>query len=104
VAIPKKGSRKIVVDNVEYRWYIRRNTKAEDTLVVAVQRFTELPTSILLVKSQMHRPDSNYFWFRYEPKPSLTPNHVATHIRAALAAGWNPLQSGAPFIYRPKVV
>jgi len=48
MAIPKKGSRKIVVDGIEYRWYIRRNLY-DGVLTVAVELAANASASILYV-------------------------------------------------------
>lgn len=94
----KRGSRKIVVDGVEYRWYIRRKNE-EQALSLAVQRVDEGPTSILSIEFRRARPDAIEV-------PALQigikPAEVVTYIRAALAAGWQPSHAGAPFIYTPK--
>jgi hypothetical protein len=101
MAIPKKGSRKIVVDGVEYRWYIRRNNKEDGMLSVAIETASNESASILYVTFPVLRPDSLTAGLRGDPKSSVTPNDIATYIRDALVAGWQPLQSGSPFVYKP---
>lgn len=103
MAIPKKGTRKIVVDGVAYRWYIRRNGDYHGALTVAVELAANDSASILVVDFHTPRPGSFTALFYGYPKISITPKDVVTHIRAALAAGWNPLQPGSPFIYLPDV-
>ncbi|MEO8612691.1 MAG: hypothetical protein ABI690_32655 [Chloroflexota bacterium] len=103
MAIPKKGSRKIAVDSVEYRWYVRHKPTymqeifpINGDLVFAVERLAENVTSILIVEMPFTRPDAIT-----GKSIILKPADIATHIRAALAAGWTPLLPGAPFIYKP---
>jgi hypothetical protein len=53
MAIPKKGSRKIVVDGIEYRWYIRRNIKEHGSLTAAIELVSNEAASILYVDFQI---------------------------------------------------
>ena len=39
-------------------------------------------------------------WIRTEPaRPAVTAAKVESHIREAMAAGWNPDSRGKPFVY-----
>jgi hypothetical protein len=90
MAIPKKGSRKIVVDNVAYRWRIR--WKISDgyeagTLNAAVELY-ENPQSVLHII---------FPWVKYEGHmfvaESVTPKHIEFVIRKALKEGWQPKEN-----------
>ena len=100
MAIPKKGTRKIVVDGFESCWYIRRNVW-DGFLAIAVERADREATTTLYVDFKVLRSGSFTALFRGDPKISITPKNVAAYIRAALAAGWQPLRPGSPFIYQP---
>lgn len=101
MAIVKKGSRRIVVDDIEYRWKIRhRQTYVQgmfgtDKVACAVERVSDKPGSILVIYFPQTHPGN---WIG-KPAVPLLPSQVAAAIRAALAAGWQPLEPGKPFEY-----
>lgn len=94
MAIPKKGSRTITVDGVEYRWRVRSRPTysqalAQSPLSFAVELEAE-GQSTLTVRTGATRPDS---WIM--PSQSLvTSASVERAIRQALAQGWNPQEAG----------
>jgi hypothetical protein len=105
MAMPKKGSRSLVVDGRKYRWSVKcmeddtgRNEYGMDTtLTIAVEHY-ENPQSMLCIHHQCG--------FKYasptgsaEARPrslttgqvmEITPHQVAALIRKALEQGWNP--------------
>jgi hypothetical protein len=99
MAIVKKGSRRIVVDDVEYRWRVRQkppyDTGEHHGLNCSVERVGEKPGAILVVHFPEARLDT---WIGSKSSP-IVPSHVASAIRGALQAGWQPLQPGTPFNY-----
>ena len=94
MAILKKGSRKITVDNTDYRWTIRRKptysqANGWSSLTVAIELYSE-PKSKLVVTFPFSRPDN---WI--EPHGSaVTPKMVADSIRQAKKHGWRPSVKG----------
>ncbi|MEU3189391.1 hypothetical protein ABZ686_01830 [Streptomyces sp. NPDC006992] len=99
MALNKKGSRRITVDGIEYRWRIRRKPSYMQGLcwtpmTYAVEAASgSQPGTILIVTSdQAH--SSNWVCVETEP---MRPAHVAASIREARAQGWDPTHSGSPF-------
>ncbi|NDJ60682.1 MAG: hypothetical protein GYB67_06125 [Chloroflexi bacterium] len=93
MAIPKKGARRIVVDQVEYRWYIRRKpTYVQEIwggLTFAVELATERASTTLVVEIDHDRPDSIA-----GDAAIIRPSDVAYAIRTALQHGWKPSEPG----------
>src|SRR5262249_24217574 len=91
MAIPKKHSRRIVVDGVVYRWRIPPEPNYDQghfgQLVVTVWRDEE-PNCCLLYLLGGDRPDN----LHGAVGEVLTPRRIADAIRAALAAGWDPAE------------
>jgi hypothetical protein len=99
MAIPKKGSRKIVVNDIPYRWYIRRKPsygqelQGEESMTVAIQQDIDTSTTILHVQLYRGRPDA---WF--SDTTPITPKNVEQYIRTALEKGWQADVAGKPFV------
>jgi hypothetical protein len=99
MAMPKKGSRTIVVDGATYRWRIRgritvAQTEGEGNLMVAVEEVADTGVSTLLVDTSVPRE-----WFSFSGyQTPITPAAVQTYIRLALQQGWKPTQKGKPFV------
>jgi hypothetical protein len=96
VAMPKTGSRSVVVDGYFYRWRVRPSPTYEqgayaDPLTYSIQR--EDGGAVLLVVSDRPRPDN---WLG-RPGAVVTPVVVAEAIRRALAAGWRAGAEGSAF-------
>ena len=90
MAIPKKGSRKIIVTGVIYRWYIRKKPSygqalSESNLTAVVELF-ENPVSLLTIDFNCFRNDS---WI--DPgNRNVKPSHISEGIKMALIEGWLP--------------
>jgi hypothetical protein len=103
VATRKKGSRRLVVDAVAYRWRIRRratNSQADygtGTLNIAVQ-LAEQPGALLLLFTDRPHPAD---WGTKQVVP-ICPSDVAAWVREAIQAGWVPSQPGPQFIHHAK--
>jgi hypothetical protein len=88
MSIPKKGTRKIIVDGEPFLWLIRRqatNMPADygcGNLHVAVQHAQERP-----------HPQC---WGTNEVRP-VTPSDAAQWIRQAMQFGWQPQLPGITF-------
>ena len=98
MSIVKKGSRRIVVDGVAYRWTVRPKPSysqgnAWSNLTFAVQR-EMLGQSVLVATVGGARPDN---WINVS-SAVVTPALVEGAVRRALAQGWLPMQPGSPFV------
>ncbi|WEV26563.1 hypothetical protein OYE22_16180 [Streptomyces sp. 71268] len=99
MALNKKGSRRITVDGIEYRWRVRRKPSYPQglcwtpmTYAVEAASGSQSGTTLLVTSGQAH--PSN--WAGVETEPVL-PAHVAASIREARDKGWEPARSGSPF-------
>ncbi|MFJ7421827.1 hypothetical protein ACIQXD_24925 [Streptomyces uncialis] len=98
MALNKKGSRRITVDGIEYRWRIRRKPSYTQglcwtplTYAVEAASGSEPGTTLIVTSDQVH-PSS---WVGAEAVP-IRPAHVAASIREARDRGWKPTKAGAP--------
>lgn len=96
MALVKKGSRRIVVDGVTYRWRIRHKptycqANGWNPLTFSVEDAT-VPGTTLVVRTDRPHPGN---WFGLPTKPP--PADVVQAIRTALARGWTPYVSGSTF-------
>ncbi|MEV7780077.1 hypothetical protein [Kitasatospora sp. NPDC088351] len=96
MALAKKGSRRIVVDGVEYRWRVSRRHLCCDyeggTLGYVAEEAAR-PGATLVVETGRRAfvaPD-------LVPDQVVLPGEVAAGIRAARSKGWTPSSSGSPF-------
>lgn len=90
--IAKKGSRRVTVDGVAYRWvYPRKPTKAQrDGGSIRIPVCAEAGGATLLV--ELDSPHSKNCVQRYGL--SITPGAVAAWVRQARGEGWVPGRSG----------
>jgi hypothetical protein len=98
MAIMKKGSRLIVVDDVTYRWRVRsKPTYCQglgwSPLTYAVELATNPGTTLVIKTDRPHLSN----WLDLPSTPIL-PAEVAASIRTARSRGWAPEDTGAPFI------
>jgi len=97
MTIPKKGSRKITVEEVNYRWAITRKPPRSQDLdnanVSAAVELAENPRSVLSISFSGVGYDK---WIGIAPKP-VTPKHIETCIKRALNEGWQPNKNGSAF-------
>ncbi|WP_461007405.1 hypothetical protein [Streptomyces capparidis] len=97
MALPKKGSRRIVVDSVAYRWRVRGRPTYDQAmcwwpLTYAVE-LADAPGRTLVVVCDRPHPGN---WWRAPTRPVL-PAEVAATVRSARGAGWDPGQPGPPY-------
>ncbi|MFB8024874.1 MULTISPECIES: hypothetical protein [unclassified Streptomyces] len=99
MALTKKGSRRITVDGIEYRWRIRRKPSYMQglcwtpmTYAVEAASGSQPGTTLIVTSGQAH--PSN--WVGVETEP-IRPAHVAASIREARDQGWDPTRVGSPF-------
>ncbi|MFW2177290.1 MULTISPECIES: hypothetical protein [unclassified Moraxella] len=99
MSIPKKGSRKIVVNDVEYRWRVRHKTDywnlmSGDGLNFAVEK-QENGNCVLHVMLDGFGHFGS--WADNLETLVITPKLVAQAIEIALEKGWQPEQNGKTF-------
>lgn len=82
MAIPKKGSRRICVDSIPYRYIARELSPG---VRITVQQ-SDLSGSLLVLKSEENRAVAH-----------IPPSRIAELIRQAVRDGWDSNYSGAPF-------
>jgi hypothetical protein len=97
MTLARKGSRRIIVDGVEFRWVVRRKPtynqgNAWSPLIFVVER-AKGPGAILVVSLPYARPDN---WLG-RPSGPVHPVMVASSVRLALAGGWQPARPGPAF-------
>ncbi|NEU71076.1 hypothetical protein PI95_000415 [Hassallia byssoidea VB512170] len=97
MAIPKKGSRLIVVDGDRYRWRVRRKITYSQCngwtkLTVAIEHFDKSGATLIVKMPQGH--PKNWTW---EPVVPVLPCDVEYSIRQAIAKGWKPSEPGSSF-------
>jgi hypothetical protein len=93
MTIPKKGSRRIVVDGLEYRWSFVGSLVIESL---------ERRGSILWVVLPRFFPASNEGQFD-RPWVPIVPGEVAQYVRLALQTGWKPSVAGSAFRLGPEI-
>lgn len=106
MAIPKKGSRKIVVNQDDYRWLIRR--KATDCqsdfgfgeINVAIEHADGCGAT-LLVKTGYPHPQDMAAGGVINAVTPVVPSDVAIWIKEAIKAGWCPQEPGPTFYFSP---
>ena len=97
MTLASKGNRIITVDDVEYRWLIRKKpTYCQGAFASPMKFAVEIVKNsgqTLLVDTEIPRPDN---WLE-RPSSSITPRHVFMAIRQALNMGWDPCEPGPAF-------
>ncbi|MEG3940859.1 MULTISPECIES: hypothetical protein [unclassified Microcoleus] len=99
MSIPKKGTRKIIVDGEPFVWLIRRqaaNMQAESgNLHVAVEHADRSGSVLVIITDRAHsqgwNPTTNCTFM------PVRPSDVAQWIRQAVQLGWQPMRSGITF-------
>ena len=101
MAIPKTGSRTIVVAGVQYRWLIRNKaTRGQSDygvgfLHVAVELFDALGTTAVFWTDRPHPKD----WATAKVL-AVTPQDVSNWIVKALALNWQPGVKGSQLFFK----
>ena len=97
MTLAKKGSRRIVVDGVEFRWRVRRRPTYDQGMAWTPLTFVVEQAEqrgALLVVSMPGPHLSNWVGLPSEP---VLPSTVASGVRSALAACWQPARPGPVF-------
>jgi hypothetical protein len=97
VTLASKGSRRIVVDGLAFRWLVRPRPTYCQALgwspLTFVAELFDGSGAVLVVALPYAHPGN---WLGL-PTTSVRPAIVAAGIRKALAAGWHPHRPGAAF-------
>jgi hypothetical protein len=97
MALPRKGSRRIAVDGLVFRWLVRRRPTYCQALGWSPLSFVvELAdeSGARLVVALPYAHPGNWLGL---PSASVRPATVAAALRHALSAGWQPHRPGAAF-------
>lgn len=95
MALAKKGSRKIIVKGVDYRWKVTRKYKSADDFLEVFIESTDNGKTVLCVRTGFLRPDGAFSSIGESTQGLVTPKDVRAYIEQALAKGWKPeLQEG----------
>ena len=103
MTIPKKGTRKIEVNELNFRWLIRKKATYTQSdygigkLHVAIELEEDPGTSLFIYTDRKHPKDIGT-----EIVNPIKPFDISNWIKQALDLGWNPSESGKPF--RTKIV
>ena len=97
MAIAKKGARRIVVDDVEYRWTVRHKPSytqgsAWSPMTFAVEAVAQRGRTLVVSLPWAHPGN----WMG-APTGAVRPAMVARAIQHALAHGWQPAAPGSAF-------
>ena len=101
MALAQKGSRKLVVDGIAYRWSVRRKPTYCQEMGWGPMTFavTGVPGGFCLlhVQTSAMRPDSISMPGASDKAVAITPALVTRSIRLALQQGWQPYKPGSAF-------
>tara|TARA_B100000674_G_C37398270_1_gene715072 strand:+ start:49 stop:375 length:327 start_codon:yes stop_codon:yes gene_type:complete len=106
MAISKKGTRNIVVNDVEYIWKITKKPSYTQelgwsNLQVAIQKKENGLCTLIVDSGHIHSESiglKEHYSKDRKFKP-VTPKLVQDFINQALKNGWNPSKKGSPFNY-----
>ncbi|MDK0522194.1 hypothetical protein OCT49_24590 [Streptomyces sp. ML-6] len=97
MTLNRKGSRRIVVGDVTYRWRLRRKPTYSQALCWSACAYAvehaDHSGSVLIVTTNQAHPGN---WLSWPPQP-VPPSDVARAIQLALSRGWAPTTAGSPF-------
>ena len=95
MAIPRRKSRLISVDGLEYRWLITfsRNAQLSRIVTIAVELCSSPGTKLVVYPVGI---DVNFV--DYDRGESFTPKVVEGFIRSAIANGWTPTATSGIFV------
>lgn len=94
--LPRKGSRRVVVDGVTYRW---REGHGAREFEVRLERF-EAPGQLLVARFPYRHLDPQRPARVY--RPVMTRRLLASLVEAALAEGWTPAARGPLWTLSPE--
>lgn len=97
MALARKGSRRIAVDGLEFRWLVRRKptycqARGWSPLTFIAELADKSGARLVVALPYAHPRN----WLNL-PSASVRPATVAAAIRQALSAGWQPHRPGPAF-------
>jgi len=98
MATTRKGWRRIVVDEKDYRWMVKKDASYFSNIHQNNMRFVVESSCGALLVVELNRPRLDY-WLYPQSKEQMfpvTPHEVAQEIRNALREGWNSEVKGKP--------
>lgn len=97
MTLARKGTRRIIVGGVEFRWKVRHKPTYGQangwTPLIFVAELAEHPGALLVVSLPYAHPGN---WFVL-PTVSVLPRTVASAIKLAMDRGWQPSRPGPAF-------
>lgn len=91
MALAKKGSRKIVVDSMEYRWTVAPEAR---TMHLVVEQAKDPGPRLVVIMDYGDEPAPDDTSGQSAQQRSVTPDLVRRCILAGLAHGWRPGERG----------
>lgn len=98
MGIPKKGSRKIFVDGIEYRWRVRHKSTYSQSdynlsyVNASVETYDTAKCTLLITF-----PWARFDAYTGEGEQPITPRLIESCIKTALIRGWKPTEKGQTF-------
>lgn len=98
MSIPRKGSRKIVIQGEEFRWLVRRKATSSQVdygsgkIHVAIEHGQEKGATLHVETDRPHPKD----WSTLKVEP-ITPLDVSRWVLLAIQKGWRPKAAGATY-------
>lgn len=97
MAIPKKGTRIITVEQERYRWLIRRKATYTQSVYgtgrihIAIEHAEPPGTALFIYTDREHSKDCNT-----KPVMPVTPTDISNWVKQALQLNWKPELKGSP--------
>lgn len=98
MALPSKGLRNIVVDNIKYQYNVKQSKPMKQREFFD-HTCTENPLGVTISIQLADNPKSSCTYIlgyepQYEKIPSIKPPIIVQIIKTALLEGWEPLKAG----------
>jgi hypothetical protein len=98
MAIPKKGSKRILFDGEHYRWLIRNEptptqSKSEDGKLTIVVGHSEINGSLLVIYTDLPYPKDSVSY----KITAVLPSDIRRWMKNAIQTGWQPRKLGKQF-------
>ena len=101
MALPKKGLRKITVDNFRYAWSATGNDGWISLSIAPLDNLGQLLTTAFgyhsKVVGELRRPTGEHIGYSVKQQLLVTPYIIRQIIQTALKKGWQPAVKGPPF-------
>jgi hypothetical protein len=107
MTLPKKGSKRLVVDGEYYRWTLRRKSTniqrqisgfmgqgSSGRIRFAVEAEEGLGSTLIVISKGWHKDMFKHWNTAPESEASITPALVTRCIRLGLKSGWHPRTRG----------